>query len=75
MILDVGENEFVGNIPTWFGERFSRVVVLILRSNQFHGLLPNTKFENEAEPGSTHMEIPIGIYLSTKEDIHTSEVM
>lgn len=40
MILDVGENEFVGNISTWFGERFSRVVVLILRSNQFHGLLP-----------------------------------
>ncbi|KDO50223.1 hypothetical protein CISIN_1g037249mg, partial [Citrus sinensis] len=40
MILDVGENEFVGNISTWFGERFSRVVVLILRSNQFRGLLP-----------------------------------
>ncbi|XP_006452203.2 receptor-like protein EIX2 [Citrus clementina] len=38
--LDVGENEFVGNIPTWTGERFSRMVVLILRSNNFHGPLP-----------------------------------
>ncbi|KAH9651444.1 hypothetical protein KPL70_026741 [Citrus sinensis] len=40
LTLDVGENEFVENIPTWIGERFSRMVVLILRSNKFHSLLP-----------------------------------
>ncbi|GAY52194.1 hypothetical protein CUMW_140030 [Citrus unshiu] len=40
MTLDVGENELVENIPTWIRERFSRIVVLILRSNKFYNLLP-----------------------------------
>ncbi|XP_031252558.1 receptor-like protein EIX2 [Pistacia vera] len=38
--LDLGENEFVGNIPVWMGETFSRMKILILRSNKFHGPLP-----------------------------------
>ena len=38
-------------------------------------VLKSVKFENEAEPGSTHVGIPAGVYLLTKEDAHTSEVM
>ncbi|KAH9687889.1 Integrase catalytic domain-containing protein [Citrus sinensis] len=30
----------------------------------------DVKLENEAEPGSTHMGIPAGIYLLTKEGVH-----
>ena len=35
----------------------------------------DVKFENKAEPGSTHVGIPAGVYLLTKENTHTSEVM
>ncbi|XP_031263343.1 LOW QUALITY PROTEIN: receptor-like protein EIX2 [Pistacia vera] len=38
--LDLGENEFVGDVPVWMGETFSRMQILILRSNKFNGLLP-----------------------------------
>ena len=38
-------------------------------------VLKSVKFENDAEPGSTHVGIPAGVYLLTKEDAHTSEVM
>ncbi|KAK2639549.1 hypothetical protein Ddye_027344 [Dipteronia dyeriana] len=38
--LSLDENEFAGNIPTWIGERFSRMMILSLRSNKFHGPLP-----------------------------------
>ncbi|XP_044473227.1 receptor-like protein EIX2 [Mangifera indica] len=38
--LDIGENEFAGNVSVWMGERFSRIKILILRSNKFQGLLP-----------------------------------
>ncbi|KAK3199698.1 hypothetical protein Dsin_023113 [Dipteronia sinensis] len=39
-IFDAAENQFVGNVLTWIGERFSSMRVLILRSNKLHGLLP-----------------------------------
>ncbi|XP_044474187.1 receptor-like protein EIX1 [Mangifera indica] len=38
--LDLGENDFVGNVPAWMGERFSRIKILIIRSNKFHSHLP-----------------------------------
>ena len=37
VILDVGENEFVGSIPSWIGRRCSSLMILSLRSNNFHG--------------------------------------
>ncbi|KAL5737633.1 hypothetical protein ACOSP7_030394 [Xanthoceras sorbifolium] len=39
-VLDVAENQFAGNILTWIGERFLRMKILKLRSNNFQGLLP-----------------------------------
>ncbi|KAK2639619.1 hypothetical protein Ddye_027414, partial [Dipteronia dyeriana] len=42
--LDIGENEFSGNIPTWLGERFSELAILNLLSNKFHGLFPTEFF-------------------------------
>ncbi|XP_044473235.1 receptor-like protein EIX2 [Mangifera indica] len=38
--LDLGENEFVGNVLAWMGERFSRIKIVILQSNMFQELLP-----------------------------------
>ncbi|KAK2639616.1 hypothetical protein Ddye_027411 [Dipteronia dyeriana] len=38
--LDISENEFVGNVPIWIGEKFSKILILILRSNKFHGHFP-----------------------------------
>ena len=37
VILDVGENEFVESIPSWIGRRCSSLMILSLRSNNFHG--------------------------------------
>ncbi|XP_044473222.1 receptor-like protein EIX2 [Mangifera indica] len=37
--LDLSEKEFTGNSPVWIGERFSRIMILILQSNKFHSLL------------------------------------
>ncbi|KAL5804551.1 hypothetical protein ACOSQ3_031351 [Xanthoceras sorbifolium] len=34
------ENEFGSSIPTWIGEKFSRLLILNLPSNMFYGLLP-----------------------------------
>ncbi|XP_031266168.1 receptor-like protein EIX2 [Pistacia vera] len=38
--LDLGENEFVGNLKVWVAERFSRMKILNLRSNKFSSHLP-----------------------------------
>lgn len=38
--LDLGENGFLGKIPTWIGERLTSLGFLILRSNKFEGSLP-----------------------------------
>ncbi|KAH9651593.1 hypothetical protein KPL70_026807 [Citrus sinensis] len=38
--IDISENEFSGNVPAWIGERFPRMIILILRSNKFHGVFP-----------------------------------
>ena len=35
----------------------------------------DVKVENEVEPGSSHVGIPAGVYLLTKEDVCTSKVM
>ena len=40
MIIDIGENEFVGSIPSWIGHRRSSLMILSLRSNNFHGHIP-----------------------------------
>lgn len=39
-VLNLGDNEFVGKIPTWMGEGFTSLLILILRSNKFDGFLP-----------------------------------
>ncbi|XP_030445167.2 receptor-like protein EIX1 [Syzygium oleosum] len=39
-ILDLGENNFSGSIPTWFGESFSYLSILRLRENRFTGSIP-----------------------------------
>jgi Leucine-rich repeat (LRR) protein len=38
--IDIAENEFVGSIPSWIGHRLSSLVILNLRSNNFHGYIP-----------------------------------
>ncbi|KAK2639692.1 hypothetical protein Ddye_027487 [Dipteronia dyeriana] len=38
--LDAAENQFVGYIPRWIGERFPSMKILDLRSNKLHGILP-----------------------------------
>jgi Leucine-rich repeat (LRR) protein len=38
--IDIAENEFVGSIPSWIGHRLSSLVILNLRSNNFHGFIP-----------------------------------
>ena len=38
--IDVAENEFAGSIPSWIGHRFSSLMILNLRSNNFHGHMP-----------------------------------
>nr|XP_029120138.1 receptor-like protein EIX2 [Elaeis guineensis] len=40
VILDLGENRFSGNIPTWIGESLPSLRVLRLRSNFFDGNIP-----------------------------------
>ncbi|KAK2664813.1 hypothetical protein Ddye_003387 [Dipteronia dyeriana] len=39
-VMDVGHNKFSGKIPAWIGDSMSDLVVLSLRFNQFHGMLP-----------------------------------
>ncbi|KAK1560983.1 hypothetical protein Q3G72_033099 [Acer saccharum] len=39
-VMDVGHNKFSGKIPAWIGDSLSDLIVLSLRSNQFHGMLP-----------------------------------
>ncbi|KAJ9169497.1 hypothetical protein P3X46_017684 [Hevea brasiliensis] len=38
--LDIGENELIGHIPAWIGERLSNLVILNFRANKFHGHIP-----------------------------------
>ncbi|XP_060182223.1 receptor-like protein EIX2 [Lycium barbarum] len=38
--IDLAENEFVGNLPSWLAMRVPTLIVLILRSNKFDGELP-----------------------------------
>lgn len=40
--LDLSENNIIGKVPTWIGERFSILVILNLHSNKFHDSLPIT---------------------------------
>ncbi|XP_073112194.1 receptor-like protein EIX2 [Elaeis guineensis] len=40
VILDLGENRYSGNIPTWIGESLPSLRVLRLRSNFFDGNIP-----------------------------------
>ncbi|KAK4416521.1 Receptor-like protein EIX2 [Sesamum alatum] len=40
-MIDVGENRLTGRIPTWMGDSFSELIVLILRSNEFDGSIPS----------------------------------
>ncbi|KAL7202136.1 hypothetical protein ACSBR1_033749 [Camellia fascicularis] len=37
LALDLAENEFIGNIPTWIGKGIPNLQILSLRSNNFHG--------------------------------------
>ncbi|THG11053.1 hypothetical protein TEA_023384 [Camellia sinensis var. sinensis] len=39
-MLDLSENEFIGSIPTWMGERLRQLKILALRSNRLDGLIP-----------------------------------
>ncbi|XWS64746.1 hypothetical protein CRYUN_Cryun05aG0030000 [Craigia yunnanensis] len=39
-MLDIGENQFSGNIPKWIGESLPNLVILSLRSNSFDGHIP-----------------------------------
>nr|XP_023884717.1 receptor-like protein EIX2 [Quercus suber] len=38
--IDVAENRFAGNIPSWIGHRCTSLMILNLRSNYFHGHIP-----------------------------------
>ena len=40
VIVDIVENEFVGDTPSWIGHRLSRLMILSFRSNHFHGHIP-----------------------------------
>ncbi|MBA0619295.1 hypothetical protein Godav_028501 [Gossypium davidsonii] len=40
-ILDLSENHFSGNIPTWIGDKLSTLMILSLRSNNFDGQIPH----------------------------------
>ncbi|PON64115.1 LRR domain containing protein [Parasponia andersonii] len=41
-VLDVGENNLEGTIPTWIGKRLTHLVVLLLESNKFRGMIPSS---------------------------------
>ncbi|GMN64395.1 hypothetical protein TIFTF001_033471 [Ficus carica] len=41
-ILDVGENNLKGEMPTWIGERLTKLVFLSLMSNRIYGSTPST---------------------------------
>ncbi|TYI70958.1 hypothetical protein E1A91_D08G260200v1 [Gossypium mustelinum] len=40
-MLDIGENQFNGNIPKWIGKTFPNLVILSLRFNSFNGHIPD----------------------------------
>ena len=37
LALNIADNQFSCNVPAWIGERFSRIIIIILRSNKFDG--------------------------------------
>ncbi|KAL6325055.1 hypothetical protein AAG906_022263 [Vitis piasezkii] len=39
--LDLGDNKFSGNIPSWIGETMPSLLILALRSNFFSGNIPS----------------------------------
>ncbi|PPS14557.1 hypothetical protein GOBAR_AA06018 [Gossypium barbadense] len=41
-LLDLGDNKLTGIIPPWIGERLDGLIVLRLRSNEFHDNIPST---------------------------------
>ncbi|KAI9084167.1 hypothetical protein K1719_033838 [Acacia pycnantha] len=40
VIMDVGENQFVGGIPPWSGDNFPMLQILRLRQNKLNGRIP-----------------------------------
>lgn len=37
----MGDNQFLGPIPTWIGKRLQNLVLLSLQSNRFYGSIPS----------------------------------
>ncbi|KAE8687316.1 putative Disease resistance family protein / LRR family protein [Hibiscus syriacus] len=40
-MIDIGENQFTGNIPKWIGKSLPNLMILSLRSNSFNGHIPD----------------------------------
>ncbi|KAK4384956.1 Receptor-like protein 38 [Sesamum angolense] len=40
-MIDLGENRLTGNIPSWIGDSFPKLIVLILRCNELYGDIPS----------------------------------
>ncbi|MBA0654685.1 hypothetical protein Goklo_021636, partial [Gossypium klotzschianum] len=40
IMLDLSDNHFSGSVPTWIGDKLSKLEILSLRSNNFDGHLP-----------------------------------
>ncbi|TYI58295.1 hypothetical protein E1A91_D11G346200v1 [Gossypium mustelinum] len=40
IILDLSDNHFSGSVPTWIGDKLSKLEILSLRSNSFDGHIP-----------------------------------
>ena len=60
-ILGVGENSFIGTIPTFFGE-FAGLEVLSLLGNSFSGTIP-TQLGNLNNLGMSHLVFPSEVLL------------
>ncbi|KAK6250394.1 hypothetical protein SCA6_004399 [Theobroma cacao] len=42
LALDLSENKFEGSIPSWIGEKLSKIMIVGLRANNFQGDIPHT---------------------------------
>ncbi|KAK6228329.1 hypothetical protein SCA6_000669 [Theobroma cacao] len=40
LTVDFGANQLSGEIPLWMGERLTKLIVIILQTNRFHGPIP-----------------------------------
>ncbi|TYJ12134.1 hypothetical protein E1A91_A11G327800v1 [Gossypium mustelinum] len=40
IMLDLSDNHFSGSVPTWIGDKLSKLEILSLRSNNFEGHIP-----------------------------------